>query len=126
MDIIAFLIQYDYVIVATVLISSFLFYYYRRRKIHYRIRVEKKLNGELEYKAEHRRGLFHKWESGYLGLHSVGKPLRRRAEYVLMGWRKLELSATKEEIHHSKVVYDEYEIETIDELEKELFRTKEY
>ncbi|HQS56581.1 MAG TPA: hypothetical protein PLK14_15870, partial [Sediminibacterium sp.] len=104
----------------------FLFYYYRRKKIHYRIRVEKKLNGELEYKAEHRRGLFHKWESGYLGLHSVGKPLRRRAEYVLMGWRKLELSATKEEIHHSKVVYDEYEIETIDELEKELFRTKDY
>ncbi|OYU57046.1 MAG: hypothetical protein CFE25_07465 [Chitinophagaceae bacterium BSSC1] len=126
MDIIAFLIQYDYVIVASVLISSFLFYYYRRKKIHYRIRVEKKLNGELEYKAEHRRGLFHKWESGYLGLHSVGKPLRRRAEYVLMGWRKLELSATKEEIHHSKVVYDEYEIETIDELEKELFRTKDY
>jgi hypothetical protein len=126
MDIIAFLIQYDYVIVATVLISSFVFYYYRRKKIHYRIRVEKKLNGELEYKAEHRRGLFHKWESGYLGLHSVGKPLRRRAEYVLMGWRKLELSATKEEIHHSKVVYDEYEIETIDELEKELFRTKDY
>ena len=126
MDIIAFLIQYDYVIVASVLISSFLFYYYRRKKIHYRIRVEKKLNGDLEYKAEHRRGLFHKWESGYLGLHSVGKPLRRRAEYVLMGWRKLELSATKEEIHHSKVVYDEYEIETIDELEKELFRTKDY
>lgn len=126
MDIIAFLIQYDYLIVATVLISSFLFYFYRRKKIRYRIRVEKKLNGDLEYKAEHRRGLFHKWESGYLGLHSVGKPLRRRAEYVLMGWRKLELTATKEEIHHSKVLYDEYEIETIDELEKELFRTKDY
>ncbi len=126
MDIIAFLIQYDYLIVASVLISSFLFYYYRRNKINYRIRVEKKLNGDLEYKAEHRRGLFHKWESGYLGLHSVGKPLRRRAEYVLMGWRKLELTATKEEIHHSKVVYDEYEIETIDELEKELFRAKDH
>ncbi len=126
MDIIAFLIQYDYLIVASVLISSFLFYYYRRNKINYRIRVEKKINGDLEYKAEHRRGLFHKWESGYLGLHSVGKPLRRRAEYVLMGWRKLELTATKEEIHHSKVVYDEYEIETIDELEKELFRAKDH
>jgi len=124
MELVKFFLQSQNLIIAAVLLSSLLFYLYRRKKIRYRIRVEKKLNGELEYKAEHRIGLFHKWESGYLGLHSVGKPLRRRAEYVLMGWRKLELSATKEEIHHSKVVYDEYEIETIDELEKELFRPK--
>lgn len=126
MDIIAFLIQYDYIIVASVLLSSFTFYYYRRNKILYRIKVVKKLNGELEYKAEHRRSLFSKWESDYLGLHSVGKPYRRRAEYVLMGWRKLESTASKEEIKHNSVVYDEYEIETIDELEKELLRTKDY
>lgn len=105
-----------------VIILSFGYFFYRKSKIHFRIKSYRNKAGEVVYKAEHKVWLFGKWESDYLGIHSVEQREKNRALYILMGWKKKEDEPTKEENSSGKITYEYYSGPKVKELENNILK----
>ena len=107
---------------AIVIISSFSYFFYRKSKIHFRIRSHRNKEGIVVYKAEHKVWLLGKWESDYLGIHSVEQKEKNRALYILMGWQKKEDQPPKEEAEAGNCTYEYYTADKVRELEKNVLK----
>lgn len=107
---------------ASVIIVSFAYFFYRKSKIHYRITSHRNKDGIVVYKAEHKVWLFGRWESDYLGIHSVEQTEKNRALYILMGWKKKEDEPSREEKESGNFTHEYYSGAKVRELEKNLLK----
>jgi hypothetical protein len=107
---------------AIVIVSSFSYFFYRKSKIHFRVRSHRNKEGVVVYKAEHKVWLFGKWESDYLGVHSLEQKEKNRALYILMGWQKKADQPSIEEEETGNCTYEYYTAEKVRELEHNLLK----
>lgn len=107
---------------ALVIFLSFAYFFYRKSKIHYRIKMHRNKEGVVVYKAEHKVWLFGKWNSDYLGIHSVEQRDKVRAQYILMGWKKREDQPVLEDKESGSFTYEYYTGAKVKELEKHVLK----
>jgi hypothetical protein len=107
---------------ALVIILSFCYFFYRKSKIHFRIKSHRNKEGIVVYKAEHKVWLFGKWNADYLGINSKEQTEKKRALYILMGWKKKEDEPSKEEKKGGNCTYEYYSGKKVKELENNLLK----
>lgn len=107
---------------ALVIFVSFGYFFYQKSKILYRIKMHRNKEGIVVYKAEHKVWLLGKWNSDYLGIHSVEQRDKVRAQYILMGWKKKEDQPTTEEAERGNFTYEYYTDSKVKDLEKQVLQ----